>query len=93
MAIKKIKIGTTEHELQTSITNVDGLQAKLDELEDSKAAVNHAHIIVMTDDNAGNVTMTLGNYDGGHVPNIFVLTDEPSADVGSYGDIALVIGD
>lgn len=30
MAISKIKVGTTEHELQTTIANVSGLQAQLD---------------------------------------------------------------
>ena len=29
MAIKKIKIGSTEHELQTTIANVDGLESAL----------------------------------------------------------------
>lgn len=33
MAIKKIKINGTEHEIQTSIANVDNLQASLDALE------------------------------------------------------------
>jgi hypothetical protein len=35
MAIKKIKIGNTEHELQTTIANVDGLQLALDGKVDS----------------------------------------------------------
>lgn len=33
MAISKIKVGGTEHELQTTIANIDGLQAALDELD------------------------------------------------------------
>lgn len=39
MAIKKIKIGSTEHELQTTIANVTDLQSTLD----SKAASSHNH--------------------------------------------------
>lgn len=35
MAIKKIKIGTEEHELQTTIANVEGLQAALDAKPDT----------------------------------------------------------
>lgn len=38
MAISKIKIGSTEHELQTTIANVDGLQDSLD----AKAPTSHA---------------------------------------------------
>lgn len=63
MTIKKIKIGDTEHELQTTIANVDGLQAALDELEDTKADASHTHGIVMSDDGAGNVTISLSDYD------------------------------
>lgn len=36
MAIKKIKVGESEHELQTTISNVDGLQAALDDKMDKK---------------------------------------------------------
>lgn len=40
MAIKKIKIGNTEHEIQTTITNVDGLQDVLDEKVPATTTVN-----------------------------------------------------
>lgn len=39
MAINKIKIGTTEHELETTIANVEGLQSALD----GKAPSSHNH--------------------------------------------------
>lgn len=35
MAIKKIKIGNTEHELQTTIANIDGLESALNEIKDT----------------------------------------------------------
>lgn len=34
MAIKQVKIGETVHDIQTTIANVDGLQNKLDEMQD-----------------------------------------------------------
>lgn len=53
MAIKKIKIGSTEHELQTTISNVDGLQAALD----NKAAYSHGTYFLSKD----SFTTTAGN--------------------------------
>lgn len=39
MAINKIKIGEIEHELQTTIANVDGLQTVLDDMDGQLAKI------------------------------------------------------
>lgn len=56
MAISKIKIGSTEHELQTTIENVDGLQNALNE----KAASSHTQAAS---------TITAGTFAGQVVAN------------------------
>lgn len=51
MAIKKIKIGSTEHELQTTIANVDNLQATLDSKVPTSRTINGKAL-------SGNISLT-----------------------------------
>lgn len=54
MAIKKIKIGTTEHELQTTIANIDGLQEVINDNKDTLKSLTTSKINVS--DIANNLT-------------------------------------
>lgn len=48
MAISKIKVGNTEHELQTTISNISGLQEKLSDIDEKLSVTNIAYCTCST---------------------------------------------
>ena len=64
MAISKIKVGSVEHELQTTISNISGLQNKLNEIDDKLSVTNIAYGSCPTAaDVSGKVVTTIGHDD------------------------------
>lgn len=87
MAIKQIKIGNTVHDIQTTIANVDNLQAALDGKAasahtHSNASLGHGHGYCSTSSSTAAKVVSLSNYnlvEGGVVTVEFVYSVPASA--------------